>query len=270
MDSYMSPVSVTPVHVNGVCLARVDNQPYFIHIGLVSVWSGVKGHIYYTSIVPIHQSNGFGEKVSFRDNELVEVDIERSVDDVDKTPVFLDEVVASGHLVFPRCIGETHIEGTFESGCDMGDFRETEADKVLAAGAGIANGTLISAHGGLAFPEGANHGADLADKTVQNTLLYLAHSAKRLDDANHRSTRGGGDTTKDEAYNISNGLEDDDPPRVANLDSCGLCLLGVVENGVDLLLGDFDFHGLFVFFECKDTIEKRKKTILSQRNAINV
>ena len=54
---------------------------------------------------------------------------------------------------------------------------------------------------------------------------------------------GGGDAGEDEAYGVGDDLEDDDPPGVAGFDAGLLRLLGVGQDGFDLLFVEFYFHG---------------------------
>lgn len=55
-------------------------------------------------------------------------------------------------------------------------------------------------------------------------------------------TGGSSYPTQYQTYYVGNCLEDYDPPRVAYLDTCFYCLLGVVDNLFDLFFGNFDFH----------------------------
>ena len=54
---------------------------------------------------------------------------------------------------------------------------------------------------------------------------------------------GGGGTGEEEADEVGQDFECDDPPGVADVDAGALGLLGVVEDALGLVLVDFYFHG---------------------------
>ena len=67
-----------------------------------------------------------------------------------------------------------------------------------------------------------------------------------LDDSYEVGAAGGGGAGEDEADGVSHDFQDDDPPRVAGFHSCLLSLLGVGQDGVDLLFAEFYFHDFLV------------------------
>ena len=58
---------------------------------------------------------------------------------------------------------------------------------------------------------------------------------------------GGDGTGKNEANGVGHDFEDDDPPRVVGFHASLLCLVGVGQDGFDLLFAEFDFHDSFGF-----------------------
>ena len=58
-----------------------------------------------------------------------------------------------------------------------------------------------------------------------------------LDNPEHRGARGGDGSGEDEADGVSHDFEDDDPPRVVRFHARLLRLLGVSQDGFDLLFG---------------------------------
>ena len=68
--------------------------------------------------------------------------------------------------------------------------------------------------------------------------------AVRLQEGGHGGgAAGGGGTGEEEADEVGQDFECDDPPGVADVDAGALGLLGVVEDALDLVLVDFYFHG---------------------------
>lgn len=74
-------------------------------------------------------------------------------------------------------------------------------------------------------------------------ILYYVHDV---------GSCGCGTTCEDEAYEVGDDFEGDNPPRVGNVDFGHLALFGVVDDAHDFVAGYFDFHSLCFFFRCKD------------------
>ena len=68
-----------------------------------------------------------------------------------------------------------------------------------------------------------------------------------LDDSHEMGTTGGDGTGEDEADSVGHDFEDDDPPRVVGFHTSLLRLIGVSQDGFDLLFAEFDFHDSFGF-----------------------
>ena len=63
-----------------------------------------------------------------------------------------------------------------------------------------------------------------------------------LNEADDVGATGGDGTGEDESYGVGHDLEDDDPPGVVGFHTSLLSLLGVGQDGLDLLFTEFDFH----------------------------
>ena len=56
------------------------------------------------------------------------------------------------------------------------DSTEAGADELLGLGVEVVDLTFVGAHDGLAFPEGADDGADFSDESVKDSLLNFSHN----------------------------------------------------------------------------------------------
>lgn len=56
----------------------------------------------------------------------------------------------------------------------------------------------------------------------------------------------GGHTCEDKTDEVGDYLKSDDPPRVGGFHSSFLSLLGVIDDLLDLLFCEFDFHTLLI------------------------
>ena len=77
---------------------------------------------------------------------------------------------------------------------------------------------------------------------------------------------GGGGACEDETYKIGNHLKSDNPPGVTGFDFSLFFCFGVVQNFLDLLPRNFDFHNKRFCFDygCKDKAKKRHFVEVSQ------
>ena len=79
------------------------------------------------------------------------------------------------------------------------------------------------------------------------------------------SAAGRSGTCEDESYKIGDYFQCDNPPRVTSFDFSLFFCFGVIQNFLDLLPGNFDFHNKrFCFdFRCKGIAKKGKLVELS-------
>lgn len=68
-----------------------------------------------------------------------------------------------------------------------------------------------------------------------------------LDESYDIGASHGEGAAKDKAYGIGDDFEDDDPPGVRDFDTSLLSFLGVAENLINLLFGNFNFHDKYAF-----------------------
>ena len=94
---------------------------------------------------------------------------------VDAVPVEVDEDVAFGGAFAAGDFVEAESDGGDELAGEGADGTEAGADELLGLGVEVVDLTFVGAHDGLAFPEGADDGADFSDESVKDSLLYFSH-----------------------------------------------------------------------------------------------
>ena len=70
----------------------------------------------------------------------------------------------------------------------------------------------------------------------------MKHETYGLENSQEVGASGGGYAGEDEADDVGDHFEDDDPPRIVGLNTCLLRLLRVGQDGFDLLFAEFNFH----------------------------
>ena len=87
--------------------------------------------------------------------------------------------------------------------------------------------------------------------------MYLFVALNILDDTYCGGTGSCGGTCEDEATDVGDDFDDDEPPGIVDFDFGIGGFDGVVGDALNLFGSEFDFHEKYAFvFECKDISKK--------------